>query len=128
MEYTIHAKLHSGWVTLTASGDSFAEAAIAGVVQLMKDRHLNLDAIPHTVEFFDADGYPRVKFFEASERPVTTFGFRSAVTKPGDWWFSVRVQEGKAGDCGRCGGTGLDFYNPFVPCGSCNGGRAKAAA
>lgn len=128
MQYEIHAKTHSGWVTLTAEGASFAEAAITGVAQLMKDRHLDLDAIPHAAEFFDADGYPRVKFFEASARPVTTFGFRPATTKPGEWWFSVRVQEGKAGDCGKCGGTGRDFHNPFEPCWNCKGHSRTEAA
>lgn len=120
--YIVHAKTPTGWVTLAGEGESFSEAAIAAVVQHEKDRGLDLDAIPHTVEFDDSDDYPRVQFFEASERVITTFGFCPAITKPGDWWFSVRVREGKPGDCGACGGTGLDYLG-LMKCGKCQGSR-----
>jgi hypothetical protein len=136
-EYIVHIERHCGWHTTTAEGETFAEAAVAAVVATCKQFGLDLDSIPHTVEYGEEDlpqtfgepfHYRRVLFREASERrvfdPILNVG-GWGMTKPGDHWTSCRVEEGKPGDCPMCGGTSVDFHNPFVGCWKCTDGADR---
>jgi hypothetical protein len=112
--HIVHIKRHCGWYTAEATGGTFAEAAIAAVVATCKKFRLDLDTIPHAVAFKDDPEYPYVAFRETASRPI--FG---GITRPGDLWFSETVRPGRADDCPSCGGTGVNFYNPFNQCWSC---------
>ena len=138
-EYVVHIKRHCGWHTTTAEGDSFPEAAVAAVIDTCKRYGLDLDNIPHTAEYLDdviPDSFSgtfrhrRVLFRWAAPHrvfdPILHGGW--GVTKPGDYWFSERVREGQEGDCRACGGTGVDFYNPFKTCRMCSGHEDRFVA
>lgn len=113
-EYIVHIHQHFGWETTREPGETFAEAAVAAVVRVCKERNLNLDEIPHAVEYRDRDGYQSVVFYETSRRRI--FG---GYTYPGEYWFSDQVRQGHEDDCLSCGGTGVNHYNPFRQCWSC---------
>lgn len=119
-DFLVHIKRHCGWHQASASGETFAEAAVAAVTQTCKQFGLDLDAIPHSARFEERDGTSRVTFYEESEREV--FG---GDTKPGDFWFSQVVRQGKAEDCPNCGGTGNHFYDPFRLCLPCGGAKTR---
>lgn len=134
--HIVHIERHSGWYTTTAEGDTFADAAQAAVVATCKRFGLDLDTIAHTVEFEDRPNtdtfldelsppsyqYVALRWAEPHRvfDPLVHGGW--GMTKPGDRWFSERVREGAEGDCGRCGGTGVDVRNPFVRCRTCGEG------
>lgn len=113
-KFTVHIRRHCGWHTTEAEGATFGDAAVAAVVVTEKSYGLDLDNIPHTVEFNEKEDYQSVVFREASSRQV--FG---GVTHPGELWFGERVREGQEGDCEPCGGTGYGFHNPFRQCWAC---------
>ena len=119
-EYVVHIRRHCGWHTTREVAPNFSDAAIRAVVRTCKEFDLDVDKIPHRVEFQD-DEYPYVTFWETSHRPVA-FG---RMQQPGDLWFSDRVREGAEDDCHACGGTGVNFYNPFVQCWKCGDQTAK---
>lgn len=135
--YTVHIKRHCGWHTTTAEGETFGDAAVAAVVETCKQFGLDLDSIPHTVEYVEEDlpqsdgstfRYRRVRFNEVSERSVfDPFIARGwTTTKPGDYWFAERVEEGKPGDCPACGGTSVEYDNPFRGCWKCTDGKRRS--
>lgn len=135
-EFIVHIERHCGWHTTTAEGDTFAEAAVTAVVATCKQFGLDLDTIPHTVEFRETMEpqtlgepfrYRRVLFRETGEREVfDPFIARGwTTTKPGDYWFADRVEEGQPGDCPMCGGTSVDFHNPFKGCWKCTDGADR---
>lgn len=139
--FIVHIERHCGWHTTIAEGDTFGEAAISAVVTTCKQFGLDLDTIPHTVEYLEEDinqtddstfHSRRVRFYETSERSVfDPFIARGwTTTKPGDIWFGRRVEEGKPGDCLACGGTSVEFGNPFRGCWKCTDGerRTKTSA
>lgn len=134
--FIVHIERHCGWHTTSAEGDSFAEAAVTAVVETCKQFGLDLDNIPHTVEYGEEDlpqtlggtfHYRRVLFRETGKRQVfDPFIARGwTTTKPGDYWFAHRVEEGKLGDCEMCGGTSVDFHNPFRGCWKCTNGEPR---
>lgn len=134
-EFIVHIKRHSGWHTTTAEGDTFGEAAVKAVIATCKQFGLDVNTIPHTVEYgeevlprilSEPFRYRRVLFTETGERDVFDPHRGGWVTtQPGDIWFAERVEEGKPGDCPACGGTGIDFYNPFRGCRSCTDGTIR---
>lgn len=111
--FVVHILRHCGWHTTRAEGDTFSDAAVDAVCETLKKFNLDLDTIPHRVEFRDGD-YPRVVFYETEARPVW-----NGVTVPGDLWFGQRVREGEEDDCTSCGGTGLSHYNFIKQCWAC---------
>lgn len=118
-EFIVHIRRHCGWHTTREAGANFGDAAIKAVVRTCAEFNLDVAEVPHRVEFRDGD-YPAVIFWETSQRPVfmgTQF--------PGDLWFSDRVREGAEDDCPKCGGTGVNFYNPFVQCWECGDQTVK---
>lgn len=139
-QYLVHIRrsgIQSGWAaTATAHGDTFAEAAIAAVIDHNRQRGLDLDRIAYTAEFVerpnndtirfedDQDTYQTVVFYWAEEHPVfDPLRFRGwGTARPGDYWFSHQVREGQPGDCHVCAGTHVDPYNPFRRCRVCSGG------
>lgn len=130
-EHIVHIKRHCGWHTTTAEGDTFGEAAVTAVVETCKQFGLDLDSIPHTVDYLDTDldqtgggtfRYRRVQFRETGGRRVFMPLIGWIMTKPGDIWFAERVEEGKPGDCPACGGTSVDFHKPFKGCWKCTNG------
>jgi hypothetical protein len=134
MNYIVHIQRHCGWHTTTAEGASFPEAAVNAVVATCKQFGLDLDTIPHTVEYLDSEieqtfggpfRYQRVQFRDGRERRVFMPLIGWIDTKPGDHWFAERVREGQPGDCSMCGGTSVDFYNPFRGCRKCTAGESR---
>lgn len=115
-KFIVHIRRHCGWHTVEAEGATFGEAAVSAVVATCKQYGLDLDKIPHSVEFrqSESDDYTSVVFRETASREV----YRGRTT-PGEFWFGERVRQGNLDDCEKCGGTGTNFYNPFMQCWAC---------
>lgn len=128
-EYIVHIKRHCGWHTTTAEGDCFADAAVKAAARVhgefggnpslydvvfeerpLSDRDLAGPAIYSYAVFRWAAPH---RIFD----PFLLGGW--GYSKRGDVNFSQRVREGAPGDCRPCGGTGVDFYNPFRSCRVC---------
>lgn len=121
-EFIVHIHRDIGWHTETAVGDTFAEAAVKGVQQMMRrfsSRDI-LGAVPHTAEYKDDNDRPRVIFTETSIRKV--FG---GYQHPGDIWFSEQVRQGKPDDCPKCGGTGTNHYYSWLQCWGCGNPKSE---
>lgn len=118
--YLVHMHRHCGWYTATAEGATFAEAAVKAVIEMCLKYGLDVNTVPHTVEYIEYKGYPHVAFTETSRRQVW-----GRVTKPGDAWFWEQVREGQDEDCLKCGGTGINHYNPFMQCWGCGNHKEK---
>lgn len=116
--HIVHIKRHCGWHTAIAEGDTFADAAVTAAEETCKQFGLDLDRLSHTAEFKGGD-YPSV-VFRYGDKPWSVMGlFGWHTPDTGEFWFSERVEEGKPGDCGKCGGTGVDFYSGIKPCWKC---------
>lgn len=113
-KFIVHIRRHTGWYTTEAEGATFAEAAVSAVIATALKYGLDVNTVPHTVAYREDDGYSCVVFTETSKREI--FG---GCTRPGELWFADRVRQGEPDDCPSCGGTGIDYHNPFQQCWSC---------
>ncbi len=113
----VHQHHHFGWTMNTHTALSAEEAMRKDVLRY----HPWLPQYGHRLSFsegryrveYDGEPYPRAYFHTP------------AWAKMGDYWFGGRLHIGQADDCEKCGGTGVNHYNPFFECWKCGDGKTK---
>lgn len=111
-EYVVHQRHHFGWTKTKVMAESPNDAMYRDVLSshdfLTKDNHT------HYVSEYG------VLIYSAYTR--RTLG---GLLREGDLWFSVRCRIGENDDCDKCGGTGINYYNPFIQCWECGDGESE---
>lgn len=115
--FLLHMHNHAGWFTQSIQAENLTEALVKGL-----DKRAGFLSKEYTglyqVEYDDPlSEFPRYRVIWDSSTPKY-FPFDQPLQK-GDVWWSDRFQVGGLEDCEKCGGTGVNHYNPFNQCWSC---------
>ena len=123
-KYIIHHLNHAGWSTGEVETETLEEAirlTLNSTTASFLDKEYK---DKYRIECDDPKSeYPRYRVIWDNEE-MKEFLFRRPLKK-GDVWWSERYELGAEDDCHKCGGTGVNHYNPFVQCWNCGDSTMK---
>lgn len=118
----VHQHHHYGWTKDEEDSKSLDEAVRLNVLRyhdFLTDYQESDYEISHDI----GAEFPRYRVIWSADNPKP-LALGSCVNS-GQVWFGDRIEIGEPDDCDKCGGTGVNHYNPFVQCWKCGDGKTE---
>lgn len=113
----LHLHNHAGWLTQRIEVATIEEAIKEGLRKRSSFLEKEYQG-RYRIEHDDPnDEHPRFRVVWDDDEPKTFMW--GDTRRKGDVWWSDRYELGEENDCEKCGGTGINHYNPFRQCWAC---------